>query len=308
MREKRTFLGDFRKFFLRGLAILLPSLVTLALLVWAYSFLEHNIASPINWTVRRGVLAVAPRVTAGVPREDLPDWLVVTDDELVAAWANEARPRSQLDDVEREILDARVKRRVRARDLEAVWRDHWYLQGIGFVIAVVAVYLAGVLVGNYIGRRAYMRLESWMIRVPVIKQVYPNVKQIVDFLLGDENSRLPAAGKVVLVEYPRRGIWTVGLLTGGSMRSVEAVSGCDIVTIFIPSSPTPFTGYTINVPADEVHELGITFDEAIRFVVSGGVLVPPTEAIHEGRPVQPVRRVIDEGPSPETPGEDDPMR
>jgi uncharacterized membrane protein len=84
----------------------------------------------------------------------------------------------------------------------------------------------------------------------------------------------------VTVEYPRKGIWAVGLVTGGTMRSIEHESG-DALTIFIPSSPTPFTGYTITVPRGEVHELPISIDEALRFTISGGVLVPPHEALPE---------------------------
>ena len=108
------------------------------------------------------------------------------------------------------------------------------------------------------------------------------MKQIVDFLIGeDTSSKLPTSGRVVLVEYPRRGIYTVGLLTGGTLKSIEKVAGEPSVTVFIPSSPTPFTGYTINLAASEVFPIDITFDEAIRFVVSAGVLVPVREQVDD---------------------------
>jgi uncharacterized membrane protein len=301
VERRHTFWTDFRTFFLKGLGILLPSIVTLALLAWAYSFLRTNIAEPINLAVRQGVLFTAPRTVygPGVPKEDLPAWMVVTQEELRSA-AGSADAVAELTAQQRGALESRV----RSEDLAEFWRDHWYLQGIGFVVAIVAVYLAGVLVGNYIGRRTYLRLESWLVRVPVIKQVYPNVKQIVQFLIGDDDSKLPTSGKVVLVEYPRKGIWTVGLMTGGTLGSVQRVVGRPCVTVFIPSSPTPFTGYTITVPADEVRELGITFDEAIRFVVSGGVLVPEREKI--AVPRIGVSGALDEAkPSPDEPSSGD---
>lgn len=272
-KARRTFMGDFRTFFVRGLAILLPSIITLALLVWSYGFLKTNIAEPINGGVRGAVLAVGPNL---VGAEALGEWYEVTDAEK-AAMQN-ATPR----ELDEQALVAAVRR----DSLRESWTSRWYLQAIGFVVAVVLVYLAGVLVGNFLGRRLYQRFESWAIRLPVIKQVYPNVKQVTDFLLGEgEGKSAFPSNRVVLVEYPRKGIWTVGLLTGETLRAIEAIVGKPCVTVFIPSSPTPFTGYTITVPQDEVHDLPLSLDEAIRFVVSGGVLVPPRQRVGGSREI-----------------------
>ncbi len=275
-KQRHTFGSDFRKFFFRGLAILLPSLVTLAIVFWAYNFLNNNIASPINAGVRTAVATLAPRILGEEDLAGMASWYLVTPEELA-----EARQRIRNPEISAETLTARV----RAESLREVWDDRIYLSAIGFVVAIILVYLAGILVGNYLGRRTYQRLEGWLVRLPVIKQVYPNVKQVTDFLLGEsddkQKAKLPSSGRVVLVEYPRKGIWTVGLLTGDTMRAIMEVAGEPCVTVFIPSSPTPFTGYTITVPAAEVHELPISFDEAIRFVVSGGVLVPPKQEIED---------------------------
>lgn len=288
-----TFWGDFRLFFLRGLAILLPSVLTIALLVWAGGFLMKNIASPINALVREGVIAVGPSV---VGPANMGDWYRVP---YMARAPGEPVEPGQIHPAIAEVIErgraanatpaqlqARIeaaRHAVRQEQLAEVWRTHWYLNGIGFVVAIVLVYLAGVLVGNYIGRRIYARVEGWLVRVPVIKQVYPSVKQIVDFLIGgDAGSSSMPSNRVVLVEYPRMGLWTVGLMTGETMRAVEDVAGSPCVTVFIPSSPTPFTGYTITVRRDEVHDLPISLDEAIRFCVSGGVLIPPHQSPSKG--------------------------
>ena len=263
---KRTFGSDFRTFFLRGLAILLPSVVTLALLLWAYTFLRDRVAEPINGGVRSAVIAFGPRIVGG--EANMPGWYSVTREEITEFRLANRNLRN--------VPDQQIIGLVRAEEFERVWSRHWYLQGIGFVVAILLIYLAGLFVGNYLGRRIYARIESWAIRLPVIKQVYPNVKQVTDFLLGGSSGAGPAmpSNRVVVVEYPRKGIWTVGLMTGESLRVIQDVVGEPCVTIFIPSSPTPFTGYTITVPAKEVYELPISLDEAIRFVVSGGVLVP----------------------------------
>lgn len=265
-QQKKTFASDFRTFFVRGLAILLPSVVTLALLLWAYTFLRDRVAEPINHGVRSAVIAFGPRVVGG--EMNMPGWYGVTREEITEFRATNRNLRN--------VPDQQIIALVRAEEFERVWSRHWYLQGIGFVVAILLIYLAGLFVGNYLGRRIYARIESWAIRLPVIKQVYPNVKQVTDFLLGGSSEAGAAmpSNRVVVVEYPRKGIWTVGLMTGESLRVIEDIVGEPCVTIFIPSSPTPFTGYTITVPAKEVYELPISLDEAIRFVVSGGVLVP----------------------------------
>ena len=134
---------------------------------------------------------------------------------------------------------------------------------------IVLIYLAGLILGNLLGRRLYSRIEKALARMPGFKQIYPHVKQVVDLIMGD---RAVAFKSAVIVEYPRKGMWTVGFLTGTSLAAVreQARSGC--VSVFIPSTPMPFTGFTINVREEDAIELPISIDQAIRFIITGGVL------------------------------------
>ncbi len=268
-RQRKSFWDDFKQFFSRGLGIVLPSVLTLALLWWAYGFLQTRVAEPINGAVRQGIIVTAPELFKA---ESLPEWFAVTDAQVAA------RQRTRAEQGQPELADEQVRRRIRSENFSIWWHDRWYMQAIGFVVALILVYLAGLLVGNLIGRRLIQRFERLFTTVPVIKQVYPSVKQVVEFLIGGEEKVLPSS-RVVLVQYPRHGIWSIGLMTGETMKSIEAVAGEECVTIFIPSSPTPFTGYTITVPKKDVLELNISLDDALRFCVSGGVLVPPQEVI-----------------------------
>ncbi len=250
----RTFSSDFKRFFVRGLVILLPSVLTLWIVVKAYQFVYYNIAEPINGWVRVGLIQLS---RASPPLRNFfgPDQSAVAAN--VSDW----------------------------------WvRHHLYLDFIGLIVAIVAVYVAGRLLGGFVGRTIYRRLETLVTALPVFKQVYPYVKQVVDFLFSDE--RPLKFNRVVVVEYPRKGIWSVGFLTGNTMRSIAGASG-DAVTIFVPSSPTPFTGYTITVPRSEVLELPITVEEAIRFAVTGGVLIPDHQLIKEA--VQAGIKAVDQG-------------
>lgn len=255
----RTFTSDFKQFFFRGLVILLPSVLTLWIVVKAYQFVDNTIAEPINRSVRTAMINAA-RVW-----EPLRDNFEPDQDEIQQKWLE--LPASGRTEAAR----TRIRSELRVQNVNDWWRARWYMDLIGLIVAIIAVYIAGRLLGGFVGRRIYRRIERLITTLPVFKQVYPYVKQIVDFLFSDEKPI--KFSRVVAVEYPRRGIWSVGFMTGAPLKSVKARAG-ESVTVFIPSSPTPFTGYTITVLVDDMIELPITVEEAIRFAVSGGVLIP----------------------------------
>jgi uncharacterized membrane protein len=293
--QPRTFAADFKRFFGRGLGVLLPSVLTLWILVKAYQFVDSAIAQPINAGIRAGVAEGAEHWPL-LGREFLP-----TEAQIDAEVAQQRASKTGSDD---RIV---VQRELTRTEVSEWWNRHALgLDWIGILVAVLSVYFAGRLLGGFLGRRVQRQFERVITSVPIFKQIYPYVKQVVDFLFSDDKPI--KFNRVVVVEYPRRGIWAVGLVTGGTMRSIEHESG-DALTIFIPSSPTPFTGYTITVPRDEVHELPISIDEALRFTISGGVLVPPHEALPDRDP-KGISLESDEGrilQQPETPdGHSDP--
>jgi uncharacterized membrane protein len=111
---------------------------------------------------------------------------------------------------------------------------------------------------------------------PFLRRVYPYIKQITDFLLAQDRKEqlfLRAVG----VEYPRKGIWSIGLVTGEGLPQLVKSERKEFLTILIPTSPTPFTGFVIMVPKKDTIELGISIEEAMRFTISGGVITPSTK-------------------------------
>ena len=264
-----SFSSDFKRFFIRGLVVLLPSVLTLWIVVKAYQFIYNNIAEPINGWIKLGLVQLGRNWTPARLKFG-PD--VASVPEGVASW----------------------------------WAAHsWYLDTIGVIVAIIGVYVAGRLLGGLVGRTIYRRLEQLVVALPVFKQIYPYVKQVVDFLFGDD--RPMRFNRVVVLEYPRKGIWAVGFLTGGTMKSIAKRSG-DSVTVFVPSSPTPFTGYTITVPREEVFDLPISVEEAIRFAVTAGVLIPDHQvleaAVREATATKATGDTGDTGDTP--PGDTDP--
>ena len=254
----RSFASDTKRFFFRGLVVLLPSVLTLWLVVKAYQFIDTAIAQPIN----AGLRVTLNNTARAWPALHGWDTIQPTGKEIVTARIERGLDSS---------ADARLAHELRAARIEAWWTSHWYMNRIGLVVAILAVYIAGRILGGFFGRRIYRKIESVMTTVPILKQVYPYLRQIVDFLFGEEKTT--RFNRVVAVEYPRKGLWSVGFLTGVSMRQISDHAG-DAVSVFIPSSPTPFTGYTIVVPRADIIDLPITVEEAIRYAVSAGVLVP----------------------------------
>ncbi len=281
----RTFSSDFKRFFVRGLVILLPSVLTLWIMVKAYQFVDNNIADPVNGWIRLGLNNAAK---VWDPLAEVKTFKP-TPEEVTAE-------RFALGIVDTDTSqDAAIITALRSAKIYNWWEARWYMRMIGIVVAIVAVYFAGRLLGGFLGRRIYRKIEGVITTVPVFKHVYPHVKQVVDFLFSDD--RQMQFSRVVLVEYPRKGIWAIGLLTGNTMRSIATQSG-DAVTVFIPSSPVPATGYTITVPRGDTIDLPISVEEAMRFTISGGVLIPPHETI------QKTAQPLSEG-SRSLPGADD---
>src|SRR5262249_31999583 len=111
-----------------------------------------------------------------------------------------------------------MRSKLRADNISTWWAERWYMNLIGLVVAIIAVYTAGRLLGGFLGRKIYVYVERLITSLPVFKQVYPYVKQFVDFLLG-ENKQIKF-NHVVLVQYPRKGVWSIGFQTGAAMRSI----------------------------------------------------------------------------------------
>ncbi len=265
--------SNFRRFFLRGLGVLLPTILTIWILMAIYQFVDVNIASPINSGVRELILQTSPW-------PDPADEFVITPDEAAQKLPEKERPAWILAQRDPKWLELRARRLTLEKHWSKVAIGRWeVLNIIGLLIAVILIYTVGFLLGGLIGRGLLKRVEAMIRQVPVVKAIYPSVKQVTDFFFGDGSDPSIRFDKVVAVEYPRKGIWSVGLVTGDTMQTIQRQSGKNCITVFVPSSPTPFTGYTITEPVEDTIEQHISIDDALKFTVRGGVVVPNSEAI-----------------------------
>jgi len=157
-----------------------------------------------------------------------------------------------------------------------VWYEQYWLGWLGVVAAIIGLSVVAYFVGTFLGVRIVRFFEAWVTRMPILRRIYPGAKQVSEFFFSERQVEFR---RVVALEYPRRGLWSVGFVTGRSLRAITERTEEELLTVFIPSSPTPITGYIIAVPRREVIDLPISVAEAFQFTISGGVIVPPAERL-----------------------------
>ena len=208
---------------MRGLAVLLPTILTIWILVWGYKFIYERIGVHIKRALKHLIILAGGSQT-----------------ELAKFWIDVG------------------------------------LSMAGFVIALVAVFIVGAFLASVVGRAFWRIIEKFIMRAPFLRRIYPYVKQVTDFLLTqDKQEKL--FSRVIAVEYPRKGIWSIGLVTGSGLKKITDNVEKAFLTVLIPNSPTPVTGYVIIVPKEQTIALDMTIEEAFRFAISAGVIAPESE-------------------------------
>jgi uncharacterized membrane protein len=147
------------------------------------------------------------------------------------------------------------------------------IPGLGLVMTVILILAAGVVSSHVFGRMLFRGLEDWLGGLPLVRRIYQPVRQLTKFLF-EQTEREAAFRRVVLVQYPRPGAYSIAFMTNETVTSATGVKQT-LVTVLIPNPPSPFTGPIIFVPKDEVIPLEISVEEAVKLIVSGGVVAPP---------------------------------
>ena len=148
----------------------------------------------------------------------------------------------------------------------------FYFSGLSIIMGVYVIVVIGFFVTHFVGKKVYDFFENLLTKVPLVKQIYPALKEMAVFLFARD--RMGAFKKVVLVEYPRKGMFAFGFLTNDSAEKLCKLTGKDLCNVFIPGSPTPITGYATLIPRKEIILTDISVEEAFKFIVSGGVVNP----------------------------------
>ncbi len=145
------------------------------------------------------------------------------------------------------------------------------IPGLGVILTVIILVVTGILAANIVGRSVVGGWESLLERIPFVRSIYSAAKNFTEIVFSDSGK---AFKKVLLVQYPRKGIYTLTFQTASELGEVQGRTGADVVCCFVPTTPNPTSGFIIIVPRADVIELDMTVDEAAKLVMSLGVVVP----------------------------------
>jgi uncharacterized membrane protein len=153
--------------------------------------------------------------------------------------------------------------------VEHVWIE-WVAPLVSFVLAVVFIYVLGLIGGNVIGRHLIDWMSQLLLQIPFVRGIYSAARQFVGSFSGDRR----AFSEVVLVEYPRSGVWTLGLVTGPTRGEIQSVLPGEWLNVFVPTTPNPTSGWILFIPVTQVIRLRMSVDDALKMIISAGVLTP----------------------------------
>lgn len=298
--------GSFRRAILRGLGVVLPPLLTIVVLIWAWNAIENYVLQPVETGIRHAIVWSISETYHGVPEGAVPteeggrrlDGFTYRGTEFVP------------DPTKRRFLPADVVRLVDDNaeyfgpfapapfSASAYWHRYAELKymprsvvvPVFLILFLTALYFLGRLFTHGLGRWLVTAFDRAILSIPIINKVYGSVKQITDFAFDEREIEF---NRVVAVQYPREGLWSVGFVTGNSMKEIAEAAGEPTLSVLMPTSPMPMTGFIITVRKSEAIDLNLTVDEALQFVVSCGVVTPPqqqfpAEAVRSDKPSSPM--------------------
>ena len=151
-----------------------------------------------------------------------------------------------------------------------------HVPGLGVVVVVAALLLTGIFAANFVGQW-WLRQGGRMVqRIPIVKSIYSSVKQVSDTLFSSSGN---AFREAVLVQYPRQGCWTIAFVTGRPGGEAAEHLQADYLSLYVPTTPNPTSGFFLMVPRGDVIELRMSVDEALKYIISMGVVAPPASAV-----------------------------
>ena len=145
------------------------------------------------------------------------------------------------------------------------------IPGLGILLTGAIVFITGMLAANVVGRRLLRFWDAILHRIPLVRSIYGGAKSFTEVLLGDTGQSFK---QVVLLEYPRKGIYSIAFVTGTSLGEAQVRTGQDVVCVFVPTTPNPTSGFIMLVPRQELIFLDMDVESAVKLVVSLGVVVP----------------------------------
>jgi uncharacterized membrane protein len=148
---------------------------------------------------------------------------------------------------------------------------HIYIPGLGLILVIILVFVVGLLARNFVGRKIVQLGENIVDRIPLVRVLYAGVKQLLETLFLQ---RTDAFKRVALIEYPRRGAYVIGFITGESKGEIQNKTDKNMINVFVPTTPNPTSGFYILIPEDELIILNMSVEDAFKLIISGGIVSP----------------------------------
>ena len=157
----------------------------------------------------------------------------------------------------------------------------FHVPGFGFIVTLIVIFLVGLVTANFVGKKLVGWIELLFSRIPLVRTVYTGAKEVVQTFILDRPSQFR---QVVLVEYPRKGVYSIGFVTGSPRGEIVSKVGANLLHLFIPTTPNPTSGFFILVSREETIPLNITVEDAFKLIMSAGMSMPAgkIEALREG--------------------------
>ena len=267
-KNKKTGLYPFRAAVVRGLGVVVPPLFTIVIFLWVGTTVKTKVLEPVTGWTRSAIVWVIS-----------DERQVISGKALPAGYHNlgngTAVPAGVYEDVADQFTNLDrppTAEEVYGRFVENHYFNPYLVIPCFLSLFILLLYLLGKFIAASIGRFFWGKFERGVGQVPLVSNVYNAVKQVSDLFLQERELEYSS---IVAVEWPRKGIWSVALVTGESMVDIEAAANEPVLSVLIPTSPMPMTGFALTVKKSETIDLNISFDQAIQFIVSCGVVVPP---------------------------------
>ncbi len=263
----------FRAAVIRGLSVLVPPLLTIVFFVWIASTVNQNVLHPVEDGIRNVLMwrlrDILPSVKGSPPQTIVEGQTFAllesgeyVPDEVVS-YVKQMQPHEPLPSNGRAMY---------ARYVDLRFLQPHIVVPVFVCVFLLMIYLLGKFLAAGVGSFLWGVFEKLIARLPLVRNVYGSVKQVTDFML---NTKQFEYTRVVAIEYPRQGVWSVGFVTGESLADIRAAVNEPILAVLVPCSPMPMAARSVAVRKREVVELNMTVDQALQFIVSCGVVIPP---------------------------------
>lgn len=306
--------GGVRRAVLRGLGVVLPPLLTIVVLIWAWNAIENYVLRPVEVGIRNALVWSLADIREKIPEDAIRNDTPSSDPNLRSgrnrslgftydglSYVPDLTGRRYLPGyVVKEVddhIDDFGASAIPPRTATAYWDRYVQLRymprsvvvPVFLIVFISLLYFLGRLFTGGIGRWFLGTFDATILRIPIVNKVYGSVKQITDFAFDDRQIEF---NRVVAIQYPREGVWSLGFVTGNSMREISEAAGEPMLSVLMPTSPMPMTGFTVTIRRSEAIDLDLTIDEAIQFIVSCGVVVPAQQRLPSKPGGTPVPAVV----------------